>query len=266
MKTPFRLSSAFWATLGLCGALLACTAPAPEKEAAVSEPVIPALNPAPLEEEWAIEWWIPRHQEKLALARQRDPELVFIGDSITQGWEEAGAEAFEEAFGDWRTLNLGFSGDRTENVLWRLEHGEVSTIDPELIVLMIGTNNTGHRMDPPEAVAAGVTEIVDQLQTRLPDTDILLLAIFPRGATPEDPGRVNNRAINERIRSLGEREGVFWADVNHIFLDDQGNLPESVMPDLLHPNAASYETLAAELRPLVESLTEEGKLPEHDRD
>lgn len=250
-------------TLGLCGALLACTAPEPEQSGA--EPLPPALDPAPLEEEWAIEWWMPRHEEKLALAREKDPELVFIGDSITQGWEQSGSEAFEQAFGEWRTLNLGFSGDRTENVLWRLEHGAVDEIDPELIVMMIGTNNTGHRMDPPAEVAAGVTEIVDQLQTRLPDTKILLLAIFPRSATPGDPMRVTNDAINERIQGLAERDGVYWANVNDIFLDEQGHLPKAIMPDLLHPEEKGYERLAAELKPMVESLMTTGELPASSR-
>lgn len=250
-------------TLGLCSALLACTTPEPEQ--ARAEPLPPALSPAPLEEEWAIEWWMPRHEEKLALAREKNPELVFIGDSITQGWEQSGSEAFERAFGQWRTLNLGFSGDRTENVLWRLEHGAVNEIDPELVVMMIGTNNTGHRMDPPVEVAAGVTEIVNQLQTRLPDTKILLLAIFPRSATPDDPMRVTNDAINDHIRELGEREGVFWANVNDVFLDEQGHLPKAIMPDLLHPEEKGYERLAVELKPMVESLMSKGELPASSR-
>lgn len=241
--------------LPLFVALWACSAP--DREAQTdAESAPPSLTPAPLQEEWAVEWWMPRHKEKLAL-RDTDPELVFLGDSITQGWEDAGAEVFEEAFGQWRTLNLGFSGDRTENVIWRLEHGEVEGIDPELVVLMIGTNNTGHRMDPPDEVAAGITEIVDQLRDRLPGAEVLLLAIFPRGETVDDSERQNNRATNRLIRPLGEREGVHYASVNSVFTDEEGRLDSELMPDLLHPNAEGYRLLADELKPMVEGLMEQ---------
>lgn len=224
------------------------------------EATVPALTLAPLEEEWAIDWWIPRHKEKLA-ARASDPELVFLGDSITQAWEDAGADAFEEAFGQWRTLNLGFSGDRTENVLWRLEHGAVTGIDPKLVVMMIGTNNTGHRMDPPDELAAGVTAIVSELQRRLPETKILLLAIFPRGETATDEMRVNNRETNQIIRSLADGSDVFYANVNRVFMDERGRLHTGIMPDLLHPNAEGYERLAKALKPMVQSLMTKGTLP-----
>ena len=92
-------------------------------------------------------------------------------------------------YADRNALNLGFSGDRTENVLWRLQNGEIDGIAPKLAVIMIGTNNTGHRSDPPEQIAAGVQAILSELQQRLPDTKVLLLAIFPRGADKDDPMR-----------------------------------------------------------------------------
>ena len=246
----------------LMGALAACSSTHTPKNVADSVP--PALKPAPLEEEWAIDWWMPRHEEKLALRSTR-PELVFMGDSITQGWEGKGAEAFDQTFGQWRTLNLGFSGDRTENVIWRLQHNEVTGIDPKLVVLMIGTNNTGHRMDPPDDIAAGVTNIIGELQTRLPNTNILLLAIFPRGETADDPKRVNNRAVNQRIRSLAERPGVFYANLNTVFIDGQGRLNSAIMPDLLHPNAEGYQRLADALKPLVDALMTKGTLPSKTR-
>jgi len=249
----------------LLATLSGCTTSGePDHKTEQQETTVPALTLAPLEEEWAIDWWMPRHEEKLA-ARASDPELVFLGDSITQGWEGEGAEAFDATFGQWRTLNLGFSGDRTENVLWRLEHGEVAGIDPKLVVMMIGTNNTGHRMDPPEDVAAGVTAIVNELRRQLPDTKILLLAIFPRGETPADEMRTNNRQINQMIRSLADGSEVFYANVNRVFMDGQGQLHSDIMPDLLHPNAEGYERLAEALKPLVQSLMTRGTLPAQER-
>lgn len=253
------------ALLMLLATLSGCATPGEQTDKTDrQETTVPALTMAPLEEEWAIDWWIPRHKEKLA-ARADDPELVFLGDSITQGWENEGAEAFEDAFGQWRTLNLGFSGDRTENVLWRLEHGEVEGIDPKLVVMMIGTNNTGHRMDPPDEVAAGVTAIVSELRRRLPESKILLLAIFPRGETPADEMRTNNREINRIVRSLADGSNVFYANVNRVFMDGQGQLYTDIMPDLLHPNAEGYQRLAEALEPLVQSLMTRGTLPAQER-
>ena len=217
----------------LLATLSGCTTSGePDHKTEQQEATVPALTLAPLEEEWAIDWWMPRHEEKLA-ARASDPELVFLGDSITQGWEGEGAEAFEATFGQWRTLNLGFSGDRTENVLWRLEHGEVEGIDPKLVVMMIGTNNTGHRMDP--------------------------------GETPADEMRANNRDINRMIRSLADGSEVFYANVNRVFMDGQGQLHSDIMPDLLHPNAEGYQRLAEALKPLVQSLMTRGTLPAQER-
>ena len=213
-----------------------------------------STTPGMLDASWARSWWLPRHQQKLAEAAAGDPQVVFLGDSITQGWEQAGAGVFEEYFGQWRTLNLGFSGDRTENVLWRLQHGAVDAIDPELVVLMIGTNNTGHRQDEPAWVARGVEAILDELTTRLPDSKILLLAIFPRSAEADDLPRRNNTLINARLRNFADGEQVFFHDLNSLFLDRQGNLPEAVMPDLLHPNEHGYRLLARELAPLIDGL------------
>ena len=195
---------------------------------------------------------MPRHEQKLQEAKTLDPELVFLGDSITQGWQESGDDVWNQAFSPWRSLNLGFSGDRTENVLWRLAHGEVDDINPKLVVMMIGTNNTGHRMDPPETVALGIKTILEELKTRLPDTQVLLLAIFPRGSTPDDPMRVNNTLINARIRNFADNEQVFFVDLNSVFLDQDGHLSKKVMPDLLHPESYGYQLLADKLVPLIQ--------------
>ncbi|WP_339899089.1 GDSL-type esterase/lipase family protein [uncultured Gilvimarinus sp.] len=210
-----------------------------------------SVTPAPLDEHWAKSWWIPRHEQKLKIASESDPQLVFIGDSITQGWEESGKPVYQQAFAEWPSLNLGFSGDRTENVLWRLQHGEVADIDPQLIVLMIGTNNTGHRQDEPVAIARGVEQILTELKRRLPDSKILMLAIFPRGATADDYARRNNTLANARLRNFADGEQVFFTDLNSVFLGKDGNLSEEIMPDLLHPNEYGYQLWANELVPLI---------------
>lgn len=213
-----------------------------------------ALKPAPLEEEWAIEWWIPRHEEKLEEEGRETADILFLGDSITHGWETTGSDVAEEYFSDYSIYNIGFSGDRTENVLWRFDHGEIDGINPDLTVLMIGTNNTGHRQDSPECTASGIETILEELKEQLPETKILLLAIFPRGEFPDNELRQLNTRINERIEAFADDERVYFLDINHVFLDDEDNLPEEIMPDQLHPNEHGYKLWAEEMAPVIDQM------------
>jgi beta-glucosidase len=212
-----------------------------------------AVTPAPLQEEWAVEWWMPRHEQKLVEKGRESAKILLIGDSITHGWENTGKEVWEQYFSEYGTYNIGYGGDRTENVLWRFEHGEIDGIDPDVAVLMIGTNNTGHRQDAPECTSKGVELIIDQLRQKLPDTHILLLAIFPRNDSPNGEFKKLNAEINDRIAALGNRENVEFLNINNAFLDDDGTLPESIMPDLLHPNEDGYKIWAQVLKPSIES-------------
>lgn len=217
---------------------------------------IPALRP----EVQAGAWWLPRHNEKLAaLKKQEKVDLLMIGDSITHGWEGGGRTVWDKFYAPRNAFNIGFSGDRTEQVLWRLEHGEVDGIAPKLAVIMIGTNNAGHRRDKAEDTAAGIKAIVGQLRERLPETKILLLAIFPRGANSDDALRKLNDATNKIIATYADNEHVFYLDINSTFLDDDGTLPKSVMPDLLHPNAKGYEMWAEAMEPTIQKLLGESQ-------
>lgn len=211
-----------------------------------------SITPETLNKSWAIEWWLPRHKEKVALAQQGNVDLLLVGDSITHGWEQSGATVWQAFFGDINTLNIGFSGDRTENVLWRLQHGEVEGIKPKLTIMMIGTNNTGHRMDSPEDIASGVNAILDEFEQRIPDSKVLLLAIFPRGAKPDDEMRINNNAANMLLERLAKNRGVMFANINSLFLTDNQVLLPSVMPDLLHPKEDGYKIWAEALTPYIE--------------
>jgi len=214
------------------------------------------LTAEPLTANWALGWWMPRHEEKLQQAAQGGVELVLVGDSITHGWEDAGRDVWQQHFGHINTLNLGFSGDRTENVLWRFEHGELDGLNPKAAVVMIGTNNVGHRHELSELTATGVSAIVDQLKARLPETNILLLAIFPRGATEDDELRQINQRTNTLLETLGEQDRVTYLNINQVFLTDDGQLSETVMPDLLHPNEHGYELWAQAMKPALLKLLE----------
>lgn len=234
---------------GLAIAFLAV--PVFAQEAPKSES-IEALQPVSRENDW----WTTRHTQKLNEIKAADKiDLVFIGDSITHGWENAGKEQWEKHFAPLNALNIGYSGDRTEHVLWRFENGEIDGYKPKAAVIMIGTNNTGHRKEKPEHTAAGVKAIVEKLHEKHPETKILLLAIFPRGATPDDELRKLNSAANELIKQhVKDKDYVTFLSINDKFLEDDGTLPKSIMPDLLHPKQDGYKIWAEAIAPKVNQM------------
>lgn len=218
-----------------------------------------SVTPSPLNESWSLEWWMPRHEEKLAeIARRKaageKTELVFIGDSITHHWEKEQPELFKTFYGKYNALDLGYGGDRTENVLWRLQHGEIDGIAPKVAVLMIGTNNTGFRQDAPELIYAGIKRDIAEIRKRLPKTKVLLLAIFPRGEKPDDTLRVLNEKVNAMLPKLADDKHVFFLNMNKAFLAPDGTLSKDIMPDLLHPNAEGYKIWQREMQPTLDRL------------
>lgn len=208
-------------------------------------------------------WWLERHAAKLQeIAKQGEAiDLVLIGDSITHFMDDRAPGLVEQTFPGMSHLNLGYSADRTENVLWRLQNGELKGLSPEVVVLMIGTNNTGHRQDPAAETVGGIELILDELCKQLPEAKILLLSIFPRGETPADPLRELNEQINAQLPRLADQQTIFHLDINDAFLDAQGRLSKEVMPDLLHPNRAGYEIWLAKIQPKVQELLRRQKLP-----
>ena len=202
-------------------------------------------------------WWMERHQKLNERVKQGNVDLIFIGDSITQGWEGEGKAVWEAYYGNRNAVNLGISGDRTQHVLWRLENGNIEGISPKLAVVMIGTNNAA--ANQPEETAEGIRAIVAKLRQKLPETKILLLAIFPRGETPEDPLRQKNEQVNGLIAQLDDGEWVKFVNINTAFLTVDGMLTKEIMPDLLHPNARGYAIWAAAIEPYVAEVL--GPLP-----
>ena len=215
-----------------------------------------SVTPDKLNESWSIGWWTGRHEQKLkeAAALGKKAQVVFIGDSIIEGWEKSGAPVFRQYYKPLDALALGFGGDRTENVLWRLQHGEVDGLAPKVAVLMFGTNNTGHRKENPVTTAAGIKRNIDELRQRLPDTKILLLAIFPRGATADDAERRLNDQVNAIIAGYADNRHVYYLDIGASFLAPDGMLSKDIMPDLLHPNQKGYEIWAREMAPMLDKL------------
>lgn len=196
--------------------------------------------------------WMARHDAMNARVAQGNVDLVFIGDSITQGWEGNGKEVWKEFYGERNAVNLGIGGDRTQHVMWRLDNGNLEGITPKLAVVMIGTNNSNSNQ--PEQIADGVEQIIDRLRTKTPETEILLLGIFPRGADPNDPRRQVNEKTNELIAQFADGEQVHFLDIGESFLQDDGTLSKEIMPDLLHLSENGYRIWAEAIEPKVEEL------------
>ena len=177
-----------------------------------------------------------RHDGFMARIKEGPVGLLFLGDSITDGWPRGGKDTWAK-FAPYHPADFGISGERTEDVLWRITNGELDGIEPKATVIMIGTNNIGHFGDEkPEWVAAGVKKIVDTVRGKLPKAKILLLGVFPREASAEGGLRKKVVAINAIIKDFGDGKDVTYLDLSAKFLDEQGNIPKDIMPDFLHPN------------------------------
>jgi lysophospholipase L1-like esterase len=207
-----------------------------------------------------------RHESFNVISKKGEAELVFLGDSITHSWEGRGKAVWEKTWAPLKAANFGISGDRTEHVLWRLDHGNFDGLKPKAIVLMIGTNNTGHQGRPQkeidnavykctaEQTAVGIKAILASLQKKCPDAKILVLGIFPRGADKNDKFRQQNEATNAIIKGYADGKKVFFLDVSDKFLEADGTLPKAIMPDLLHPNEKGYQIWSDAMEAKVKEL------------
>ena len=225
----------------LCAALAAARA---------GQDPLPATVPQPRADAWGA----ARHAEVLALARTCDPRtIVFIGDSITQGWEQEGRDVWAERIAPIGAVNLGVSGDRTEHVLWRLREAPIGRLEPKLVVIMIGTNNVGHGRDGAAGTLAGVRAVVECLRSQVPGAAVILCAILPRGEQM-NPMRGELLQVNQALSRAYPDEGpsacVRFVDCGDRFIAPDGSIPASLMPDGLHLSAAGYAAWADALKPL----------------
>lgn len=195
-----------------------------------------------------------RHQRMNERSKQGGVDLAFVGDSITQAWEGGGKQVWAEYYAKRNAANYGISGDRTEHVLWRIDNGNFDGIKPKLVVIMIGTNNTGHRKEEPQQTADGIRAIIQRLQKKTPESKILLLGIFPRGFKPDDAKRKQNEAINEIIKGYADGKSIHFLDIGKKFKAEDGTLPKDIMPDSLHLRPAGYEIWAKAIEPKVKEL------------
>jgi beta-glucosidase len=182
-------------------------------------------------------WWSDRHKAALNI---KSCDIAFLGDSITQGWESTGKATWDKYWAPLNAANFGFSGDRTEHVLWRLNNGELIPTKPKLIVILIGTNNVGHGSSNASQTNDGVRLIVKTLRDKLPQTKILLLGILPRGAQANDPMRLAVADATQQFKSVADGKMVRFLDIGKPFMNFDGSLRQPLMPDFLHLTDEGY--------------------------
>ena len=212
-----------------------------------------SITPVPRTEQ--EEKWVSNHEARVAAAKKGDIDVILIGDSITHYGQTA--PLYKYYFGKRKVLNLGQGGDRTQNVLWRLQNGEVEGIQPKIAFLMIGTNNLGRR-ETPEDTLLGIKAILAELKKRLPSTKIVLFSIFPRGGEI----MVSVDKVNAQLPTLADGEQVFHVDINEAFLKVDKSLNESLyVGDKLHLNSEGYRVWFEKNEPLIAEALGQTPLP-----
>lgn len=179
------------------------------------------------------------------------PEIVFIGDSITAGWNQ---EVMKEKFAPkYKTMQIGIGGDWTQNVLWRVENGVFDQVKPKLVIQMIGTNNIANGYGADEVVAGNAT-IIKAVQAKSPETKILLLGIFPRGRNVSEPINATIKQVNEKLSAMADNKNVFYLDIGSKLAEADGTLAKEVFYDGLHLAKEGYIRWSDAVMPTVEKL------------
>jgi lysophospholipase L1-like esterase len=228
-----------------------------------------AIVPVPKLEEDSYDWWA-RHAEVLRIKDSVNPEIIMIGNSITHFWggvpilkykdgslrEPNGRHTWDSLFNGHRVLNLGFGWDRTQNVLWRLDHGEMDGLHPRLVIIGIGTNNTSEtshaRMNTAAEIAEGIDSICARVHAKAPAATIVLMAILPRELSPANPRRQLIMATNQLLQKRAKKEKMIYLDTSKKWLAADGTLLPGLTFDLTHPTEKGYAIWADAIRPYVQ--------------
>ena len=220
---------------------------------------IPATDPAPRYNFKHAEWWYGRFDKHRALATKDGAafKIAFCGDSITENWEGPGTNVWNRVFRDpkYMAVNLGYGGDKTEHLLWRLTNGEADGISPKVVVLLIGTNNTFSRNERDEPVgdtARSVAKVLGTVRSRFPHAKVILNAILPANERPDDEKRLRDARISEQLRALADGENVLWCNFGEKLLEPDGTLTKAMSPDLVHPGERGYEIWLDTLMPYLD--------------
>ena len=199
----------------------------------------------------SIAQWTDMHAEDIAIAEKGEAQLLFLGDSITAGWDYA---VWQQYFAKHQPANFGIGGDKTQNVLWRLQNGGSGKLAPQVIVLMIGVNNFGHENATAEEVFAGVKAILAQTDKHFPDAKTVLLSVLPYGEKGGTEDRARVVRANQLLAGLDDKPNLSVYNFGDLFVDEDGNIPKALMGDFLHPTPAGYKVLAEKLSPIIDQL------------
>ena len=231
-------------------------------------PANTAIVPVTKLEEDGYNWW-DRHNEVLRIKDSINPEIVLIGNSITHYWggEPAlksvdgklrtpnGAKSWDAVFSEYRVLNLGFGWDRTQNVLWRLDHGELDGLHPRTVVIDIGTNNTSQtnnaRMNTATEIVEGIRSVCMRVRSKLPGAKIILMAIFPREQSPTHPRRMLINDINRLLKAFATKGNITLVDIGPAMLAPDGTYLPGITSDYCHPTEMGYEVWGNAIRSLI---------------
>ena len=218
---------------------------AQEPKPAAPPAVIKSANDPTKPVPGGVRWFGRMHGDYVGQCKSKKFDLCFLGDSITQMWP---GDHFAKNFGKFNPVNFGIGGDRAENVLWRLENGELQGTAQKVTVLLIGTNNQG--MNTAEEVAVGVTAVVKKLQANCPQTKILLLGIFPSAGTPIE----KTKAANAIVAKLDNGKTIRYLDVGAKFLDQDGKIQPGILSDAVHLQRKGYDIWAEAMLPLLTEM------------
>lgn len=245
-KMMRRLARPVFMLLAACAAQGACAEQAAAPKCALS------AAPRSVEYPWmSIARWHAMFDAQTARAAQGDVDVMFLGDSITEMWPKS---VWDANFGRLKAANFGIGGDHTGNVLWRLQDPAIASLKPKLVVLLIGVNNINLCDEQPEQVFSGIEAIVAKLRAMYPSARILLNAVLPEGAKPDDAGRKRVLALNKMVATLGDGKTVFFHDYGPNFVAADGTLSAELQPDFLHFSEKGYLIWADKIRPDIEAL------------
>lgn len=193
-------------------------------------------------------WWMDQHNKVLEKLKQKNVNFIFIGDSIMARWEIVAMNLWNQYYASRGGVNMGIGGNKTEHVLWRLENGGLANINPKFAVVLVGVNNTESTA---VEIADGVTAITCLLRTKLPQTKILLLHIFPNAFKNQG---LKTQEASEIYSKIADKDMIHYLNISDIFLDANGNIKRELLPDLVHPNLKGYEEWAKAMEPTILEL------------
>lgn len=204
-------------------------------------------------------WWANRflsRRMEIDKFKGKSVDVVFLGDSIMHFWEWKHPASWRRLAANRTALNLGYGGDCTQHLFWRIDHGELDGYEAKCVVLMIGTNNNSLKGTKPENVAAAIEKLVAKIREKQPKAKIVLHPIFPRGNSAQSvrhaEARVRNDRTNALLKQFADRDGkIIWIDFNDRLVDATGWVPKSIMPDEIHPSAAGYDIWMEALAPVI---------------